>query len=161
DQLLEAHQSVSRALAQVQMPRMSGEEIREIITTGLATHGMTIVPNALARIELLAQGLPHYAHLIGLYSARAALDAHVLEVELDHVSSAMQAAIEAAHQSIRTDYLAAVRSQRPEGLFADVLLAAALTKKDEQGFFAAGDLRVPLKEITGKSYDIPSYAQHF
>jgi Cdc6-like AAA superfamily ATPase len=160
DQLLEAHQSVSRATAQVQMPRMSGAEIREIITTGLGRLGMTIAPKALARIELLAQGLPHYAHLIGLHSTRSALDAHVMEVGLDHVSTAMQTAIEAAHQSIRTDYLSAVRSQRPGGLFADVLLAAALTKKDEHGFFAAGDLRGPLKEITKKSYDIPSYAQH-
>ena len=39
-------------------------------------------------------------------------------------------------------------------------MACALAKTDELGFFAAQDVRDPMKMITGKRYEIPSYAQH-
>ena len=42
DHLIEEHQSVERALVQVRMPRMSVEEIQQIINTGLARLDMTI-----------------------------------------------------------------------------------------------------------------------
>jgi len=74
EQLVEEHQSVSRALVQIQMPRMTPQEIGTIIDSGLNRLGMTIDVSARERIVLLAQGLPHYAHLIGLHAARYALD---------------------------------------------------------------------------------------
>ena len=51
-------------------------------------------------------------------------------------------------------------SPRKNNLFADVLLACALAPTDELGFFAAQDIRGPMKNVTGKKYEIPSYAQH-
>ncbi len=38
--------------------------------------------------------------------------------------------------------------------------ACALADADEFGYFAAADLRAPLKKVTGKDYDIPSFSRH-
>jgi len=41
-----------------------------------------------------------------------------------------------------------------------VLLACALAETDDLGYFAAADVRAPLRQITGKSYGIPNFARH-
>ncbi|MDP3910524.1 MAG: ATP-binding protein [Gemmatimonadales bacterium] len=160
DQLIEEHQSVARALVQIQMPRMPAGEITTIVQTGLQRLEMTIAEDALRRIVLLAQGLPHYAHLIGLHASRVALDTHSTDVTLAVVDQAITKAIEDAQQSIRNAYHSAIRSSRKHNLFGDVLLSCALAKTDELGFFAAQDVRSPMRKITGKDYDIPTFAQH-
>ena len=38
--------------------------------------------------------------------------------------------------------------------------ACALADADEFGYFAAADLRAPLKKVTGKDYDIPTFSRH-
>jgi hypothetical protein len=160
DQLIAEHESIQRALVQVKMPRMSPAEIKEIITKGLDGLGMTIDPKALDRIALLAQGLPHYAHLLGLYSARATLQSASLHITPALLDQAVTKAIQGAQQSIRSAAHNATLSPRKFNLFADVLLACALADTDEMGSFAAQDLREPMLLITGKNYDIPSFAQH-
>src|SRR6202044_1389085 len=70
DELIADHQSIERALVQVKMPRMSRDEIFEILQKGLTQLGMTIQPEALSRIWILSQGLPVYAHLLGLHASR-------------------------------------------------------------------------------------------
>jgi Cdc6-like AAA superfamily ATPase len=160
DELIHEHQSVERALVQVSMPRMSSDEIRQIVKTGLDKLGMTIKPDALQRIVVLSQGLPHYTHLIGLYSARAALDEKTLEITEEIVGQAIEKAVGGAQQSISSAWHQAIRSQRKDSLFSDVLLACALAETDQQNTFAAQDVRVPMREITGKPYAITSFAQN-
>lgn len=160
DQLIQEHQSVARALVQIPMPRMSPSEITQIISTGLSHLGMTIDDQARRRVVLLAQGLPHYAHLIGLHASRAALDSHSTSVSVEIVNQAIAKAIEDAQQSIRNPYYDAIRSPRKDNLFAEVLLACALARTNELGYFAAQDVRQPIRGITGRNYDIPTFAQH-
>jgi Cdc6-like AAA superfamily ATPase len=158
--LLAEHQSVERALVQIQMPRMSTDEITQIITTGVGKIGMTVTQPALRQIARLAQGLPHYAHLLGLYAVRAALDVRQLEVSVSAVRMAIEKAIKGANQSIRNGYELAVRSARKDNLFSDVLLSCALAETSDLGFFAAQDVRNPMRQVTGRNYEIPSFAQH-
>lgn len=160
DQLIEEHQSIDRALVQVQMPRMSKEEIRQIIENGIARLKMTIDPSATERIMLLSQGLPHYAHLLCLYSCRGALDNQSLNVNIDVVNASINRAIEGANQTIQTAWHRATSSPRKDNLFSKVLEACAMAQTDELGYFAMQDVRAPLRNITGKEYDIPSFAQH-
>jgi len=160
DQLIADHRSVGRALKQIQMPRMNPEEIGAIVHKGLDSLGMTVSPDALARIVSLARGLPHYAHLIGVHASRAALDAHSLEVTVGFVNRGIEFALQDAQQTIRTKYLLATQSVKKRTLFADVLLACALAEADERGFFTAANVRTPLCQITGKKYELPNFAQH-
>jgi Cdc6-like AAA superfamily ATPase len=160
DDLVQEHQSVERALVQIRMPRMSDVETQQIVNTGLAALCMTITDDALQRIVVLSQGLPHYTHLIGLYAARAALDAKSVEITDDVVGQAIEKAVDGAQQSISNAWHQAVRSPRKDNLFSDVLLSCALAETDQQNTFAAQDVRGPMREITGKPYDIASFAQH-
>ena len=73
DELIAEHESVERALSQIRLPRMSGSEIRQIVENGMNGLKLEIEEQAEDRIVLLSQGLPHYAHLLGLHAARSAL----------------------------------------------------------------------------------------
>ncbi|MEK6711164.1 MAG: ATP-binding protein [Nitrospinota bacterium] len=161
DQLIKEHQSVERALMQVQLPRMSEDEIHEIIYKGLERlDEMKIDRAALAQISLLAKGLPVYAHLLGLHSAREAIDRGDLKVELADVMGGLENALKQAQQSTRSAYHKATMSQRSDSLHREVLLACAMAKTDELGYFSATDVRGPLSQIKGKPYDTPNFAKH-
>jgi hypothetical protein len=160
DQLIQEHASVERALVQIPMPRMSNSEIREIIDTGLGRLSMTIEAQAVSRIAILSQGLPHYTHLLGLYAARTALDGGTQKITLEIVDRAIQNAIAKAQQSILSAWHQATNSARKDNLFTEVLLACALAEQDQLGYFRAQDVREPMCKITGKHYEIPSFAQH-
>lgn len=99
EQLVHEHASVERALVQIRMPRMSTHEIERIIETGMSRLGMEIDSAARRRITVLAQGLPHYAHLMGLHASRAAIDATSRRVTADLVGKAIRAAIDGAQES--------------------------------------------------------------
>jgi len=160
EELISEHQSIDRALVQVCMPRMSREELQEIITRGLTRVGMAMEPDALAWIAELSQGLPHYTHLVGLEAARQAIYDGQLHVTSTHAGAAIQIAIDKAQQTIKTSYHRATMSPRKEHLYGEVLLACALTEGDEQGYFAAADVREPLKCVTGRNYEIPAFSRH-
>ena len=159
DQLIAEHESIQRALVQIKMPRMSKDEIKEIVNK-MTNLGMTIEPEAVDRIAVLAQGLPHYAHLLSLHATRAALDGMSLHVNLAILDVAIRNAIEAAQQSIRSAWHQAIVSARKDNLFGDVLLSCALARSDDMGTFAAQDVRAPMQVVTGKPYEIPAFAQH-
>lgn len=160
DELLEEHESVERAPVQIPVPRMSRQELAEIIDQGLEQLGMTIEPESSERITLLSRGLPHYTHLLALHSARNALDDESLEIRAPHTAAAISQGLEDAQQSVKSTYHRAVSSPRKDSLYVQVLLACALAKTDERGFFAPADVRAPLSKIMGKRYDIPRFMRH-
>jgi hypothetical protein len=83
-----------------------------------------------------------------------------VQVAEEDVQTAIVRALDDAQQSILSAWDNAIRSPRKDNLFADVLLACALARTNELGFFAAQDVRGPMCAITSKDYDIPSFAQH-
>jgi Cdc6-like AAA superfamily ATPase len=160
DGLLEDHQSIARAVVQVNMPRMTLSEIWNILFKGARGLGMKFDREALSRITAISQGLPHYAHLLGLNASRVALRAKSLAINAEHVRAAIRQATNDAQQSVQSAYYDAIRSAQPGNLFADVLLACAIAEGDELGHFKAQDVRGPMRQITGKEYEIPNFAQH-
>ena len=159
NELIHEHASVERACAQIRMPRMSNSELREVIDNGLSSVNMTIKPEALAYILSLSQRLPHYTHLLGLYAARNALEKHRDRVWIEDISSAIGVAVSSVEESIRTAYHGATLTTK-RTLYPQVLLACALAKTDELGYFAAGDIRNPMSLIMGKPYEIPAFSRH-
>lgn len=161
DELIAEHESVERALAQVRLPRISQAEISEIVESGMRELGLRIEQRALDRIVLLSQGLPHYAHLLGLFSVRSAASEKVPEgVMLSDVDCAITRGLANAQQSIRNAYHKATTSPRADSLHKQVLCACAVAEIDELGYFAAADVRGPMQAITGRNYGIPAFARH-
>ena len=160
EELIAEHQSVERALVQVRMPRMSTEELAEIVRNGLAGLGMTAGETATGYMTALSQGLPHYTHLLGLHSARAAVDDGERHVRPGHVDVAINVAIANAQQTLQRTYHGATMSPRPESLYRQVLLACALAPADQLGYFAPADVRGPMTQIVGKPTGIAAYSRH-
>lgn len=160
DGLISEHQSIERALVQVQMPRMSPEEIQEILDTGMERLDMTMDQEAKKGIGLIAQGLPHYAHALGLYSTRQAISEDSKKVTRSHLSAAIAQAADQAQQSLQGAYHRAISSPRRGNIYPQVLLACALAKPDEFGYFAASDVKKPMNDIMKKPYEIGGFKKH-
>lgn len=159
-QLITEHESIERALVQIHMPRMSREEIGEIVTRGLALLEMSISEDALKRIILLSQGLPHFTHLLALYATQHAFDNDQGEVDVPSVEFAIRKAVENTQMSIKATYNKAVSSPRPDNLYAAVLLACALANTDELAYFQPSSVKEPMSDLMNKKYEIPSFARH-
>jgi Cdc6-like AAA superfamily ATPase len=159
EELLAEHRSIERSLKQVQMPRMSAEELAEILEKCLAQVKMKIKGKAKERIAQLSQGMPHYTHLLGLHAAQAAVDADRNTVTKKDVEKAIRLAVENAQHGMLSAYLKAVSSPK-KNLYAQVLLACALTPTDELGYFAPAQVRAPLSSVLGKSVEIATFAKH-
>jgi Cdc6-like AAA superfamily ATPase len=159
DTLLAEHESVQRALIQVHMPRMSKAEVDKIIDYGLAAVGMMIEPTSRERIFRLSQGLPHYAHLLGMHSALAAAAEGRRNITIDDTHQALRKALKQAQQSVALTYERAATTTR-NTLHPQVLLACALARTDEHGYFTAGDVATPLGTIMKKDCPVSLFSQH-
>jgi energy-coupling factor transporter ATP-binding protein EcfA2 len=162
DELVQDHASIDRTLVQIKMPRMAATELEELLTKALGHPDlqMTIEPSARELIVMLSQGLPHYTHLLGKEAATSAIYGKSKAIESWHVELGIKKALDKSKQSIGATYQRATSSQRSDTLFESVLLACALAKVDEFGYFSSADVRTPLNRIAGKNYEIPNFSQH-
>jgi energy-coupling factor transporter ATP-binding protein EcfA2 len=160
DDLIAEHQSVERALRQIRMPRMSLDELYEILDKGVNELEMTIDEGARDRIARLSEGLPTYTHLLALEAVQRAIIDDRTKVMIPDVEAAVKEAVENSQQSIRSVYHKAVSSPRRDNLFGHVLVACALAPTDFMGFFTAADVREPMTAIKKKRYEIPAFSRH-
>jgi Holliday junction resolvasome RuvABC ATP-dependent DNA helicase subunit len=158
--LLADHESISRNLVQVRMPRMTVPEIREILIRGTRKLTLLMDESVVRRIAAISQGLPYYAHLLALHATREALKKSSTVVTDSHLRDASRRATDANLQTLEVEYHNAIRSPQQGNLFGDVLLACAMAKADELGYFMAADVRTPLAKIAGRLIAIPTFAQH-
>ncbi|MEI6331149.1 MAG: ATP-binding protein [Pseudanabaena sp. ELA645] len=156
EDLIAEHLSIERALIQIQMPRMSPDELTEIIRKGLELLLMTMDQTVIQAIVFLAQGLPNYVHLLSLYAVQSAIRENSSNVNVNHLSKAIKQACENAQHSIMSTYSTSIFSSRQETIYPKVLLACALAQKDETGCFRAVDVRDPLSRLVGKEYTTTS-----
>lgn len=160
DELIGEHQSIERALIHVPMPRMSAHEIAQIVQNGLARLQMKVTFEALEELTRLSQGLPYITHLLALHSAKAAIERKAIELLTIDVDRGIEAALAQWQQSTKSSYYHATKSQQPGHIYKEVLLACALAQTDDLGYFAAADVREPLRQVSGRAYDIPNFARH-
>jgi Cdc6-like AAA superfamily ATPase len=152
EQLVAEHQSVERIVEQILMPRMSREELGEIVVQGLERLDFAIEAAALKRIVGLSHGIPTFTHLLAQEAAKAALDTQESRIEVRHVHVAARAAPRHVEHTVRNQYSKAAGGARP-GKYPIVLLAAALCPGDELGYFTATEVRDGLDAL---SDEVPS-----
>ncbi|MEO8057278.1 MAG: ATP-binding protein [Burkholderiales bacterium] len=160
--LVAGHESITRCLIQVKMPRMSTEELKQLVLTRYNRCGLATDANAVWKMIFLSRGLPYYTHSLAMYAARHAIDSRRLHVVHEDVDRALDGAIAELDGSIKEKYVMAVRSQRAEDtLYAPVLLACAFAATDELGRFQQTAVASPLnKIIPGKNYVASTFALH-
>jgi len=141
DELLGDHHSVGRALAQVHLPRMSAEELEEIVDKGLSELHLGITAPARRRIARLSEGLPFYTHSLALHAGQHTVADDRDEIQDADVTRAVERVVSKTQHSIRTAYEQATRSPRRDTLFEEVVLACALARKGPLGAFSTGSVR--------------------
>ncbi|MFI6042614.1 AAA family ATPase [Nocardia sp. NPDC051321] len=157
--LIGEHESVRRALEEVQMPRMDRNEVSQLVRRGFGVAELTITSEAEHRIVRLSEGLPTYAHLLSLKSGERAIADDRDTVTLVDIEQSTKQVVSSQH-SMTADYHTATHSSRPEAKYAQVLAACALAKKDPLGFFTAKSVAKPLSSILGKTVEIPHFSRH-
>ena len=160
DDLIAEHESVNRCLVQIHLPRMTVDELSEIIVKGIALVGMEISDEAVGRICAVSLGLPHYVHALGLTAGLAAIDDRRRAVETRDVDSAVGTLTRESQQTVLQQFDAATASPRRQNFYFQVLLACALASPDRLGYFRAADVRAPYSRIMGRDQTISSFSRH-
>jgi len=159
-ELLAEHQSISRNIAQIKVEPMTTNELAEIVRRGLERAHLSYADSIDSAIAHLSQGYPHYTHLLGLWCGRRAIEDSRSEVGNHDLEQAIPDALANAAGGIQQEYEQAVQSSRKNTLYKEVLLACALANKDSLGRFSAGDVRQPLRTITGQDYGTGAFQGH-
>jgi Cdc6-like AAA superfamily ATPase len=149
--LIGNHQSLERCLMQIKMPRMSEQELREIITKGFEQLEIKITNQAINKILNFSSGFPHYTHLLCKYSIKNALEKNSLNVKSEELNLAINQAIENASEQLRDSYSKAIISSSQNSQWKPVLRACATCKSDEFDSFSTTDILNEFNKITGKN----------
>lgn len=159
--LISGHESISRSLVQVPMPRMSLDELGEIVMKRYKKLGIAIDGDGIWKMTFLARGLPFYAHLLGMFAARNAVRKRKRKVDGKDVDEAFSNVLGEIDQLLKERYLAAIISKKGDALYEPVLLACALAQTDQLGRFQQASVAGPLAKIfPDKNYKATTYAFH-
>lgn len=152
------HESISRCTTQIKMPRMSVDELRDVVSSRFPKLCMSAEKGVVDKMIRYSQGLPGYMHLLGQLSARTAIGNRRMKISDSDLKSAVNNALEKSDQSIKQDYYKAIESSDPRATYKEVLLACALAKTNELGKFYAKSVMEPLSKIRKKDIDIAHYS---
>lgn len=158
-ELVEDHASIGRAIIQIPLGRMSEAELREIIHKRVNRTVMTFSGDAIWTIIILSRGLPYFTQTLSKHAALHAIEDKRIVVSVEDVESSMGRFIEDTETSFKDAYRDATRSNQ-ENFFQQSLLACALAKTDDEGFFTANDVVEPYSAIMHEKKRIAHFEKH-
>jgi hypothetical protein len=158
--IISEHQSISRALVQIRMPRMHPDELKEIVTSRLRATPLTITDDALWRISYLASGLPFYAHALGQAASLTAIKHRKTQITEEMVNASIDDCFDDLDQTLIDAYVKAITETRKGNIFKHVLAACSLAEQDELGRFSAASLEGPIFDIMGRAMKAPAFSFH-
>ncbi|MDF3033266.1 MAG: hypothetical protein K0R76_220 [Alphaproteobacteria bacterium] len=155
--IVEEHASVKRNLEEIKMPRMTKEELIEILTERLPRLNLTIHKNAQSKIVRLSRGLPEYVHALGRNAAIHAIRNKEKAIDMRSVNAAIETFLHQSDQSSNNSFKKAVHSNKKNALYEHVLLACSLAETDDEGMFVAKSIISPLSAILNRKISISSF----
>ncbi len=159
-ELIAHHESISRTLVQIEMPRMPVDELRELIISRIQRTPLKISDDALWRITHLASGLPFYAHALGQAAALVAVEKKTLHITESVVEDAIPLCFADLDQSLIDAYAQATVETRKGNIFKQVIAACALAEQDDIGRFSAANVETTLTEIMSRDMKAPAFSFH-
>ena len=159
-ELIADHESVRRPLMQVKLERMSTAELNQIIDTRLSLTPLKIHGDARWKIVMLARGLPFYVHMLGKYAFQSCISRRRMTIVESDVDEAMDRFISSSDEAFFGEYRTATDSNQPGAIFKDVLLACAIAKQDDAGFFTPTNIVAPLSRIIGREVAHANFQRH-
>jgi Cdc6-like AAA superfamily ATPase len=92
-ELVELRSKINRNILAVATPRMSSEEVGELVAKGERASGLAFEPDATGWIVWIANGMPYAASLLSQHAALVALHEGRLRVQSDDVAVALDQAL--------------------------------------------------------------------
>ena len=83
-----------------------------------------------------------------------------IRITEDDVDASIDEILTGSLQSLRDSYETATASNQPGNLFKEVLLACALARADDTGYFAPAAVRDPLEKVLARPMTIAQYQNH-
>lgn len=155
-ELIGEHESVQRNLVQVELPPMSADEIKSIITKGCRELGIAVDDDVLTEVATLAGGFPHYAHLLGLSLAKACISRDTTTVDSGLFEGLVcSMAVEDAIESYRQAFSQATRTIQLSR-YPQILCACAYAEHDDRGIFRATDVAEAFSYLFGENLAVQS-----
>jgi Cdc6-like AAA superfamily ATPase len=155
--IVDEHESVKRNLEEIKMPRMTKDELIEILSERLPRINLTITKNAQSKIVNLSRGLPEYVHALGKHAAIQAIHNKKHTIDEDDVDIAIKKLLHQSDQSSNNTYKKAIHSNKKNALYEPVILACALANTDDEGKFVANSLITPLNNILRRKISVPNF----
>lgn len=134
EQLLLLDEATARRTAEIEVPRMTDEELDEILQKGEARLGVTFDSDCRAMILRYSDGFPYYTHLLALHATRAALAGGENRVMVSHFQEALDAVLEDADLSLRRAYADAAETTGKVKVRKSIMQAMAGQEKSELTF---------------------------
>jgi Cdc6-like AAA superfamily ATPase len=157
--LITGHTSLDRALVQVPLHRMSDSELKEIIQKRANRTAISFSGDAMWTIITLSRGLPYFTQTLAKHAALNSIEKRRIVVNNDDVEASMQSFIDDTERLFRDRYREATRSNQ-DNFFQHSLLACALAKTDDEGFFTANDVVEPYSAIMKEKKRIAHFEKH-
>ena len=158
DQILGQHPSIQRAVLGVHLPLFSDRDVAMLIARGETDAGIAFPASVVARITVLARGMPYMAQLLGLRLAQAAKargDATVLEADFEE---AVNRLIEDAGPRVVALY-AALTSHGRDAEMVLALRRIASAPQDPWGRLAVVQTEDGGATIGGRQLSAPCWEQ--
>ncbi len=132
--LLLLDEATSRRTAEIEVPRMSDEELDEILQNGERLLNIEFDADARAAIIRFSDGFPYYTHLLALHATRKALEDGENRVSSAHFVAALGEIIEDASLSLRRAYANAAETSGEVMVRKSIMTAMARSEKSEMTF---------------------------
>ncbi len=154
-ELVGHHQSIERNLVQIELPLMTDDEIKIILNRGFNQLGINAPTSVLDEAAFLANGFPHYAHLLGLSSAKVCLKADTKQLTEEVFHLGCRLSVEDSIEKYRDAFAqATVTTQLSR--FPMILCACGMARHDERGVFRATDVVEAMKNVFRDEVSIPA-----
>jgi len=124
-ELLAGHISNVRNLQQIQLDRMSDEELRSIIHHGEGRLNIRFGPEVISQLVMISDRTPFFVHIIATRTARAAIERCSDIVTLDDLNKGISGAAESCRVELGGHYDRALASDTLDTVHQEILEALA------------------------------------
>lgn len=143
EELTAGHPSVERCLKEVQLSRMSDDDLKKIILNGFKKVNLVVEEDVVEEVVDISAGYPHFTHLICLKCAEKALISGNRHITQSILSIALEEAVKDSEGALKRMYESTLRALNKPLEYKILLLAAAYCKVPE---FRSSELRMTLSE---------------
>ena len=143
EELTAGHPSVERCLKEVQLSRMSDDDLKKIILNGFKKVNLIADDEVVKKIVDISAGFPHFTHLICLKCAEKALVSGNRHITNMILTGALEEAVKDSEGALKRMYESTLRALNKPLEYKVLLLAASYCKVPE---FRSSELRSTLEE---------------